>query len=76
LNVPVVKNWRSDASLKPFDKVNRGVGVSNGRHHQTQRCASILVIVDLKNVSGAAEGRDQLIELLPIIQTVDFEPNG
>jgi hypothetical protein len=33
-------------------------------------------MVDLEDLRGAPEGRDQLIELLPIIKTVDFEPNG
>ena len=33
-------------------------------------------MVDLKNLGGASKGRDQSIELLPPIETVDFDPNG
>ena len=61
--------------LDAFDELNGRGGTCYRGQHKTQRCARVFVVVDLQNLTGSTEPFNQCIEVLPVVETVNFEPN-
>ena len=76
LDFSIAKDWRADELLDAFDQVSRGDSAPDGGKDEAQGCANISVVIYLQNLQGSPKTLNQRIELLSIVERVDFEPHG